>query len=125
MGINTIGYEAYRRTQILTADQGSLILMCYDGAIDFLKRARKAFQDNDPQARARNLGKAQNILWELINSLNFDAGEIAYNLESLYNYMVRRIIDADMHSDIEAIDEVIKHLQTLRGSWEKIIKKPS
>jgi flagellar protein FliS len=125
MGINSMGYQAYRKTQIQTADKGSLILMCYDGAVNFLKRAKKAFEENDRQSRSRDLAKAQNILWELTNSLNYEAGEIAFHLESLYNYMVRRIIDADFNDDIEALDEVIHYLQELKGSWEQIIKKTS
>ncbi len=125
MSINSMGYEAYRKTQIQTADQGSLILMCYDGAINSLKKARKAQQEHDNQARAHALGKAQNILWELTNSLNYDAGEIANNLESLYNYMIRRIVDAEYHNSVEAMDEVISYLQELKESWEQIIRKSS
>ncbi|HPW69701.1 MAG: flagellar export chaperone FliS [Desulfomonilia bacterium] len=125
MSINSMGYEAYRKTQIQTADQGSLILMCYDGAINSLKKARKAQQEQDNQAGTHALVKAQNILWELTNSLNYSAGEIANNLESLYNYMIRRIVDAEYHNSIEAIDEVISYLQELKGSWEQIIRKSS
>jgi flagellar secretion chaperone FliS len=125
MSINTMGYEAYKKTQVQTADQGTLTLMCYEGAINFLKKAKKAQQDNDDQARVNNLNKAQNIIWELLNCLNFDAGEIAYNLESLYNYMIRRIIDAEYHKNIEAMDEVVTYLTELKVSWEKIIKKTS
>ncbi len=125
MSMNSIGYEAYKKTQVQTADQGTLILICYDGALNFLRKSKKAHQDNDEQVWTNNLNKAQNVLWELLNSLNFDAGEIAYSLESLYNYMIRRIIDAEYHKNIEAVDEVITYLQELKGSWEKIIKKTS
>lgn len=125
MSINSMGYEAYRKTQIQTADQGSLILMCYDGAINFLKKARKARQEHVEQTRIDSLAKAQKILWELTNSLNYNAGEIANNLESLYNYMIRRIVDAEYHNSPEAVDEVISYLQELKGSWEQIIKKSS
>jgi flagellar secretion chaperone FliS len=125
MSINTMGYEAYKKTQIQTADQGSLILICYDGAINFLKKAKKAQQDNDEQTRTTSLNKAQGLLWELINGLNHDAGEIAYNLEALYNYMIRRIVDADYHKNLDALDEVVTYLQELKESWEKIIRKTS
>lgn len=125
MNINTAGYEAYKRTQVQTADQGSLIIMCYEGATTFLKKARQAQQDNNDQVRVDALNKAQNILWELTNSLNFEAGELARNLEALYNYMIRRIVDAEYNKNIEAMDEVIGYLQELKGSWEKIIRKTS
>jgi flagellar secretion chaperone FliS len=125
MAINTMGYEAYKKTQIQTADQGTLILMCYDGAVNFLRKAKKAQEENHEEARTTFLTKAQNVIWELTNSLNYDAGEIAYNLESIYNYMIRRIIDADYHKNTDAIDEVVHYLLELRESWEKIIKKTS
>lgn len=125
MNMNMAGYKAYRRTQVQTADQGSLILMCYDGAIGFLKKAKKARDEKDIPAWTKFLTKAQNVIWELINSLNFDAGEIAHNLNALYNYMIRRILHAERYNTIEAIDEVISYLTDMRGSWEKIIKKSS
>lgn len=125
MAFNTTGYDAYKKTQIQTADQGSLILICYDGAVNFLRKAKKAHEDRNDEARRTFLNKAQKVIWELTNSLNFDAGQIAYNLESIYNYMIRRIIDADYHNTTEPIDEVIQYLLDLRESWEKIIKKTS
>ncbi|MGC9324956.1 MAG: flagellar export chaperone FliS [Desulfomonilia bacterium] len=123
MSMNSIGYQAYRKTQIQTADQGSLILMCYDGAINFLKQAKLAHGNGDFASRGIYYTKAQNILWELTNSLNLEAGEIALTLQSLYNYMIRKILDAEYHGNMEATDEVIGHLQDLRESWVRIIKK--
>ncbi|HQG30637.1 MAG TPA: flagellar export chaperone FliS [Deltaproteobacteria bacterium] len=125
MSFNAMGYETYKKTQIQTADQGSLILICYEGAITFLKKAKKAQQDNDEETRTDAFTKAQGLIWELVNGLNYDAGEIAYNLEALYNYMIRRIIDADYHRNLDAVDEVVGYLQELRESWEKIIRKTS
>ena len=125
MSMNIAGYEAYKKIQIQTADQGSLILMCYEGAANFLKKAIKSLEDNDQKNWTTFLNKAQNVLWELTNSLNFDAGEIAYNLDSLYNYMIRRIVDAQFHTNIDAVNEVIAYLEDMRGTWEKIIKKTS
>lgn len=123
MSMNSIGYQAYRKTQIQTADQGSLILMCYDGAINFLKQAKLAHGNGDFTSRGIYYTKAQNILWELTNSLNLEAGEIALTLQSLYNYMIRKILDAEYHGNMAATDEVIGHLQDLRESWARIIKK--
>ena len=125
MNINSIGYQAYKKTQIQTADQGRLILMCYDGAISFLKQAQKAHGEKDDTTMGDFLTKAQNILWELTNGLNYEAGEIAYNLDALYNYMIRRIIDAQYLNKIEPLNEVINHLQELRESWQTIILKKS
>jgi flagellar protein FliS len=93
--------------------------------VTFLRKAKKAHEEKDFPAWSSILLKAQNVIWELTSSLNFEAGEIAYNLESIYNYMIRRIMDADIKRTTEPIDEVIHYLLELRESWEKIIKKTS
>jgi len=123
MNINTVGYQAYKKTQIQTADQGNLILLCYDGAISFIKQAIKAHNENKLEHMNELLTKSQNVLWELINGLNFEAGDIAHKLDSLYNYMIRRLIDAQYHNTIEPLNEVIAYLQELRESWRTIILK--
>ena len=125
MDINTVGYQAYKKTQIQTADQGALILMCYDGAISFIMQAIKAHEDKKYASMNELLTKTQNVLWELIGGLNFEAGEIAYNLDSLYNYMIRRLIDAQFHNTIEPANEVIGYLKELREAWQAIILKQS
>ena len=123
MNINTIGYQAYKKTQIQTSDQGNLILLCYDGAINFIRQAIKAHKEENVDTMSELLTKSQNVLWELINGLNFEAGEIAYNLDSLYNYMIRRLIDAQYRNTIDPLNEVIGYLQELRESWQTIILK--
>ncbi len=125
MNINTVGYQAYKKTQIQTADQGNLILLCYDGAISSIKQAIKAHEDKNLIAMGESLTKAQNILWELTNSLNFEAGEIAYNLDSLYKYMIRQIMDGQYHNTIKPLNEVVAYLQELKESWQTIIRKQS
>ena len=123
MNINTIGHQAYKKTQIQTADQGTLILLCYDGAINFIRQAIKARNEKDDAAMSELLTKSQNVLWELIHGLNFEAGELAYKLDSLYNYMIRRLIDAQYHNTIDPLNEVIAYLQELRESWRTILLK--
>jgi len=125
MDINTLGYQAYKKTQVQTADQGNLILMCYDGTINFLKQAQKAHEEKKIQTRDELLSKSMNLLLELVNGLNFEAGQIAYNLDSLYNYMIRRITEAQFHDKIDVLKEVVHHLQELKEAWETIILKQS
>jgi flagellar protein FliS len=120
--MNASGIQAYKKAQVGTADQGTLILMCYDGAITFIKKGKHAMLNKDPHSCNTHLGKAQNVLWELTNSLNLSAGQIAHNLEALYNYMIRRIIYAEYHNKPDALDEVITYLCELKESWEKIIR---
>jgi flagellar protein FliS len=123
--MNTQGYQAYRRTQIQTSDQGNLILICYDGAIGFLLQALKAQKEHDVITASGLLTRAQNVLWELTNSLNHDAGKIASNLDALYNYMIRRLVDAQYHNTQGPINEVVGYLQELRESWRQVIQRQS
>jgi flagellar protein FliS len=88
-------------------------------------QAIKAHEDKNHESMHELLTKTQNVLWELINGLNFEAGEIAYNLESLYNYMIRRLVDAQYHNTIEPANEVVGYLRDLREAWQTIILKQS
>jgi len=82
----------YQENQIRTADQGRLIVMLYERAIFSLKQAQEKIVAGDYYQRNQLILKAQNIILELMNTLNFEAGKIAYSLQSLYNYMIRRLI---------------------------------
>jgi flagellar protein FliS len=118
------GVQNYRRTNVVTADPKRLVLMCYEGAIDNLKIGRKKIIERDYEAKCRALTKAQDIIIELLCSLDFEkGGTVAKNLDSLYNYMSRRIIHADVNKDIKTIDEVIGMLNELKSAWEGIFYK--
>ena len=118
------GVRRYRRANVVTADPKRLILMCYEGAIDNLKIGRQKIIEKDYEAKGRALTKVQDIINELLCSLDFEGGgSIARNLESLYNYMLRRIIHADVNKDISVIDEVIGMLNELKFAWEEISYK--
>jgi len=114
------GFQSYRKTNVITADPKRLVLMCYEGAIENLKIARNRYAEKDYEGKCTAIKKAQDIVDELMCSLDFEkGGSIAGNLESLYNYMTRRIIHADVNRDIVAIDEVIGMFNELKSAWEE------
>ncbi|MCS7233738.1 MAG: flagellar export chaperone FliS [Synergistetes bacterium] len=116
-------YEQYKQTQVQTAKPEQLLLMLYDGAINFLKKAKKAIEDkNIPEAHTF-LIKTQDIIIELMVSLNMEVGEIAMNLFRLYEYMHYRLVEANVNKDVKPVDEVLKMLQDLRDAWDMAIKK--
>jgi len=118
------GIQDYRRTSVVTADPKRLVLMCYEGAIDNLKIGRQKIIEKDYEAKSKALIKAQDIINELLCSLDFEkGGSIAKNLDSLYNYMLRKIIHVDLKKDISAIHEVIGMLNELKSAWEEIFYK--
>lgn len=119
------GVQSYRRTNISTSDPVRLIIICYEGIIDNLKLAKEKIEEKDYEKKAKAIIKAQNIIEELMCSLDFEkGGEIANNLESLYNYMLRRILQGDVNKDLGAIDEVIGMLNELLSAWKEVASKP-
>ena len=116
------GIQSYRKTNVFTSNPVKLVILCYEGAIDNLKIAKNKFMANDFEAKYGALKKTQNIIDELLCSLDFEkGGAVARNLESLYNYMSRKIIYADVNQDMNAIDEVIDILSQLLDAWESIV----
>ena len=115
------GIQSYRRTKVMTADPRKLVMLCYEGAIDNLKVGKQRIAEEDYEGRSKSLGKAQDIIGELLCSLNSEeGGSIAKGLDSLYNYMLRRIIHADLKNDLRAIEEVIGMLTELKAAWQEI-----
>ena len=115
------GIQSYRKTNVITSDPVRLVIMCYEGAIDNLKLAKLKFIEKDYEGKGKAIIKAQDILDELMCSLDFEkGGSIAKNLGSLYNYMARRILHGDLNRDTGAIDEVIGMLSELLSAWEEV-----
>lgn len=115
-------YDKYKQTEINTANQGTLIVMLYDGAIKFLNIARESMASPKTYDKANeNILKAQDIITELMLSLNMDEkNEIAQNLFSLYMYFKKRLLEANIQKSAEIIDEVVRFLKELREAWNKI-----
>jgi flagellar protein FliS len=114
--------RAYCKTNVITADPGKLVVMCYEGAIEQLKIAKIRFEGKEYEAKFKAITKAADFIDELLYSLDFEkGGSIARNLEALYNYMTHRILQADVKRDIEGIDEVIGILTDLLSAWKEMI----
>lgn len=113
--------QAYQNNQVTTAPQKKLIIMLYDGAIKNLKLAKMAMEEKQIEKINTHLVKAQDIIMELMTTLNFEAGgEIAKNLHQLYDYMYTKLIRANIDKDIDVINEVEKYMKELRDAWAQI-----
>lgn len=119
-------WKSYRQIATQTAPPGQLVLMLYEGAIRSLDRALPGFDMDDP-AEANmvvhnNLQRAQDIIRELSQSLNFElGGEFAAKMRSLYDYFERRLWESDLKKERHGVDEVIKHLTQLRDAWATML----
>lgn len=120
--MSAYAYEAYRNTAIETASPGKLLLMLYDGAIRNLDAARTAMINKDVENSHKHLLKAQDIILELMCTLNMDY-EIAKDLYRLYDFMYRHLIQANVRKDPEMVADVRELLAELRATWDQAIKK--
>jgi len=117
-------HDGYKNTEISTADQGKLIVMLYDGAIRFLKIASENMEPRHYDLVNHNIIKAQDIITELMLSLDMDGGgEIASNLFNLYAYMKKRLLEANVNKESATIQEVSGLLIQLKNAWEEASQK--
>jgi len=118
---NGNGINTYKRTNVTTADPAKLVLMCYEGAISNLEIAREQYIAEKYEPKAKAVQKVQDILALLLQSLDFEkGGEISVALESLYNYMARRITEGDLQKDFRVFDEIIVMFEELESAWKEI-----
>ncbi|ANB03140.1 flagellar protein FliS [Ectothiorhodospira sp. BSL-9] len=103
------------------ADPHRLIEMLFDGGIDRLAQARGAVHRGDRSAKIKFIGKAFDIIGGLRGGLDLDkGGDIAVNLDNLYEYMQRRLVSANARNDVEILDEVTQLLNEIREAWKAI-----
>ena len=110
--------QTYRQTQAATVDSGTLLLMLYQGTIDFLQQAQESLTRDDMAEKGRYVMKALAIISELLVSLDFKVGgEVAQNLEQLYLFMLNQITIANVNNDPKPLSHVIELLKTLNEGW--------
>jgi flagellar secretion chaperone FliS len=114
-------YENYKRMQVETSSQGRLLLMLYDGALKNLRQAKVSIDQRQPNQAHNCLIKAQDIVMELNWDLNMDAGDIAQRLRSLYLYIHKRLVLANVKKDPVIVQEAIGLLSELKEAWDTII----
>lgn len=113
--------NVYKNNQVMTAPKKKLLIMLYDGAIKNLKLAEVALQDKEIEKVNIYLTKTQDIIAELMSTLNFEVGgDIAKNLYQLYDYMYVKLIRANVDKNVESIIEVKNFMEELRDTWIQI-----
>lgn len=119
------GIAAYQQADVNTADPLKLIIMCYDGAINNLRAARDCIAARDLERKADAFDRASDFIGELNRALDFErGGEIARNLNALYNYMLRRLMEANIRLETGPVDEIIGLLEELRSAWQELASGP-
>jgi flagellar secretion chaperone FliS len=118
------GYQAYRQTQAQTAAPGELVVMLYRGAVRFVSSAIEAIESQDIQTAHTNLVRTQAIITELSETLDTErGGDIASNLRAIYEYLNRRLIEANLRKDASIAREVQGLLRDLLPAWEQAARQ--
>jgi flagellar secretion chaperone FliS len=116
------GQAIYQTNSILTSKPEELTLMLYNGLVKFLIQAQKAIEEKNIQKSHDNLIKAQNIVIEFKATLKPEY-EISNSLGPLYDYMYRRLVDANLNKDSKVVAEVLGYASELRDAWAQAIRK--
>jgi flagellar protein FliS len=111
----------YRKTNIETAGNLELIIICYEKAVQALKKARESYENKDFEKKARSLLKALDIIMELKCALDFErGGQIAKNLDAIYSFMTKSLLESDIKGDMAAFDWAIGTMLDLKEAWEGV-----
>ncbi len=117
------GLGAYKKTSVQTASKEQILLMLYQAAIKNCKKAIEAINNNDVQKKGEHVGKLQDIVIELNNSLDFEVGgDVARELSSLYDYVLYSSTQANIKIDVEPLEGCLRVLTTLYDGWAQAIK---
>jgi flagellar protein FliS len=115
---NKVGVES----SVMGADPHMLISLLFQGALLSIAHAKSEMSRKQTAAKGKSISKAIAIIGEGLNaSLDKNVGgDLALNLSSLYDYMVMRLVDANLKNDVAALDEVERLLTELAGAWDAI-----
>lgn len=114
-------YQAYQQNSVTTASPGELTLMLYNGCLKFIGKAITAIENNNISERNNNIQKAQNIIRELMVTLNMDM-EISNNMILLYDYMLEQLINANVNNNVQALKDAEALVKEFRDTWKQVIQ---
>lgn len=120
--MNAQAYDQYKKTTIESISPGKLLLMLFEGAIRNVDNAKQAIIDKDINIAHSQIIKAQNIILELISSLDMEY-EISNQLFNLYEFIYYQLIVANAQKDLKVLDDVRGLLVDLLDMWNETVKK--
>jgi flagellar secretion chaperone FliS len=110
-----------RQTSVIDVDRHKLISLLFEGALERINMAKARIQAKDFEGKNKLIGKSIEIVAGLRSFLDLNNGkDLAKNLYDLYEYCERRLFEANVKNDVEALEEVAQHLRKVREGWEGI-----
>ncbi|MBP1679895.1 MAG: flagellar biosynthetic protein FliS [Proteobacteria bacterium] len=113
-----LAYSTYSQNNVSIESSEKLIKMLYEGVLRFASQAKKAIEDKNIEKRTYWINRTSAIFAELIHSLNYDGGQIAYYLRGLYTHQLRLLTEANKNNDTAKLDEVISVARELLQAWK-------
>ncbi len=114
-------YAAYNNSKIMTASPAELTLMLYEGAIKFCNIAIMGIEEKNIEKAHTNIMKVEAIIAEFRSTLDHKY-PVAKDFENVYSYIHDRLIQANIKKDPEILQEVLKHLRTMRDTWKEVME---
>ena len=114
-------YQAYQQNSVTQSTPGELTLMLYNGCLKFLNQAKKGIETNNLELKNTNIQKAQNILREFMVTLDMSQC-VSEAMASLYEFMINRLVEANINNDISKIEEVYALTLDFRDTWKQVIQ---
>ena len=115
--------KQYQTSNITTATPEKLMIMLFDGAIQFLQKAKTAIEEKNLQERSINIESARKIVRELMRTIDLENGnDVSKSLFKLYNTMAMKLIKANVSKNTNLIDEVLEDMMNIRWGFQKAIE---
>jgi flagellar protein FliS len=117
------GLGAYKKTSVNTASKEQILLMLYQAAIKNCKKAIESIDQKQIAKKGEYIGKLQDIIIELANSLDHEVGgDVSKELASLYDYILHSSTQANIKIDKAPLESVLNILNTLYDGWTEAVK---
>jgi flagellar secretion chaperone FliS len=116
----TASHAAYRRGTVMAATPAELVVLLYDGARRFLRQGAVAMGEGEVERAHNTLRFGERIISHLDATLDFQQGDIAQHLHSVYRFCLSHLNTARMSRDPGMVEEVIDLLGELRDAWSEI-----
>lgn len=125
MSVNLNALKEYKsvdlRATVETATPHKLISMLLEGALTALAQAKGAIERNQIEVRTESLNKATDIIVGLKGSLDLEkGGEVAANLDELYNYMIREVVKANRENSSQKVQDIMDLFLDIRSGWNEM-----
>ena len=122
--MNQQAAQNYLRTKIFTATPEQLQLMLYDGALRFGEQARLALEKRNYEQSYNMISRVQKIITEMQSGLKHDvAPDLCKKMSALYNYIFRKLVEANLEHTITALDEAMEILRYQRETWTMLMEQ--